>query len=542
MTDFGSSSRGSPTSPLWIVAAVIAVLLVMGLILTSCGAFGHGGGGGGGKLFAGKEDRFACPRPAFFTGDQPGFNQQEQEVRHLRRLGFQNDFFAQLELGRRYQALKATDKNMEDPIESAVWYAMALANPEGYAPINRAVRQGFWGLKPLSRYDDCRAWERHEAYRTLDHLLSHMSSTEQEKVRNRVIYVLSTQGADGFRTLARLYDDLYGPFGEPADNEQALESVGKREVDLNNSYHAVTQLFTRNDVDAYLYNYLAMQTGDVGAYVLLKDFERSSPERASYGAFVEAKANRWIPPYEFYPPETYLPGAVPHSDESHPRGDAYEYALSRMHELPFKHVSDALLYLGVITRPTQSPDNLAQGEIDTLKAMIGEPQGGRFLPIDAVRAVQYAAVNGSSRAQLVLAVMYSEGVGVPADYARAYYWFSEADRQGSPEAKFAMSTYFALGVQGVADQNKAEAVVYRMDSALSGFKPSVSRIQAVLEQVSRASRRGSAGGTYPAPGGFGGDRRFDYAGRPDNVRGGAYPVPHSGRPDGDGPPTDEARQ
>ncbi|HEY3815111.1 MAG TPA: tetratricopeptide repeat protein [Caulobacteraceae bacterium] len=534
MTDFGNSSRGSPASPLWVVAAVIAVLIVIGLILTSCGGFG-----GGHALWAAKEERFACPRPAYFTGDQPGFNQQEQEVRHLRRLAFQNDFFAQLELGRRYQAIKATDKNVEDPIESAVWYTMALSNPEGYAPINRAVRQGFFGFRPLSRYDDCRAWERHEAYATLDHLLSHMSSTEQDKVRNRVIYVLSTQGADGFRTLARLYDDLYGPFGEPADNEQALEALGKGEINLHRE-HPVATLFTRNDVDAYLYNYLAMQTGDVGAYVLLKDFERSSPERASYGAFVEAKANRWIPPYEFYPPETYLPGAVPHSDESHPRGDAYEYALSRMHELPFKHVSDALLYLGVITRPVDSPDNMAQGEIDTFKGMIGEPQGGRFLPIDAVRAIQYASVNGSARAQLVLAVMYAEGVGVPADYARAYYWFSEADRQGSPDAKFAMSTYFALGVQGVADQNKAEAVVYRMDSALSGFKPTVSRIQAVLEQVSRASRHG---GGVPAPVGYG--PRFDYVGRPDaSPNGGAYPAPHLGHPapDGDGGrPDDEAR-
>jgi TPR repeat protein len=537
MTDFGSSSRNSPANPLWMVAAVIAVLLIIGVVLTSCG--GHKGGLSH-PFWEAKEERFACPRPAAFSGDQPGFNQQEQEVRRLRRLAFQNDFFAQLELGRRYEAVKSTDKNLEDPIESAVWYSMALANSEGYAPINRAVRQGFFGFRPLSHYDDCRAWERHEAYRTLDRLLSRMSSTEQEKVRNRVIYVLSTQGPDGFRTLARLYDELYGPFGEPADNEQAQEATGKIAIDLQRPYHAVNTLFTRNDVDAYLYNYLAMQTGDVGAYVLLKDFERSAPERATYGAFVEAKANRWVPPYEFYPAETYLPGAVPHSDESHPRGDAYEYALSRMHELPFKHVSDSLLYLGVLTKPTDSPDNMAQGEVDAFKAIIGERQGGRFLPIDAVRAVQYAATQGSARSQLVLAVMYAEGVGVPADYARAYYWFSEADKQGSPEAKFAMSTYFALGVEGVADQNKAEAVVYRMDSALSGFKPTVSRVQAVLEQVSRASRHGGLpdGGGAPYA-----SRHFDYVARPENQRGGPYPGPHPDRhPDGDGRTDDEGRQ
>jgi TPR repeat protein len=525
MAEYGSSARRDPPNPIWIVAAVIGALIIGGLVLASCQNPADY------AFWKAQEARYACPRPQTWTGVQPGFNQQEQEIRRLRRLGFQNDFFAQLELGRRYKAVKATDKNLEDPIESAVWYAMALANPEGYAPINRAGRAGLFGgsVRPLSKYDDCRAWERHEAYKALDRLLGRMSTTEQEKVRDRVIYVLSTQGSEGFRTLARLYDDLYGPFGEPSDNEQAQEARGRYDVDLRRPYRAVTTLFPRNDVDAYLYNYLAVQTGDVSAYVLLKDFERSAPERANYGAFVEAKANRWVPPYEFYPPDSPDSG-VPHSDESRPRGDAYEYALSRISELPFKHVSDALLYLGVIQRPVGSAANMAQGEIDTFKGMIGEPQRGRFRPIDAVRAIQYAAVSGSSRAQLVLAVMYAEGVGVPADYARAFYWFSEADKQGSPEAKFAMSTYFALGVEGVADQDKAEAVVYRMDSALSGFKPTVSRIQAVLAQVSRASHAGRghvAARPYA--------RRAEYGPPPGAYRREAYDgPPPDRRPDVDG--------
>jgi hypothetical protein len=120
--------------------------------------------------------------------------------------------------------------------------------------------------------------------------------------------------------------------------------------------------------------------------------------------------------------------------------------------------------------------------------MLGLAQGTRLTNLDKVRAIQLAAISGSAKAQLVLAVMYSEGVGVPADYARSFHWFAEADRQGSPEAKFAMSTYFALGVEGVADQDKAKAVVYRIDSALAGFHPTVSRIRAVLAQVSRGGR------------------------------------------------------
>ena len=48
-----------------------------------------------------------------------------------------------------------------------------------------------------------------------------------------------------------------------------------------------------------------------------------------------------------------------------------------------------------------------------------------------------------------------------------------------------MSTYFDLGLAGVADQNKAESVVLQLDSALAGFRPSANRLQAVLNQVSR---------------------------------------------------------
>ncbi|MDI1280217.1 tetratricopeptide repeat protein [Brevundimonas sp.] len=469
------------------VAAVIGAVAIATLTLASCGDRGlqfwrQDAGGGAAN---------ACPRPAAFTGAE--FNAQETSLRALRRAAFRGDFFAQLELGSRYAALKATDKNIEDPIESSVWLALALANDEGYAPINRVDRGGFGAWRPLSRYDDCRAWERHNVYQRLNRQLSQMTRTEQEAVRDRVIYVLSTQDAKGYRALARLHDSLYGPFGEPQDNREGREAWGN---DRNNggpdhdarALHAATTLFQRNDVDAYLYNYLAVQTGDVGAYVLLKDFERSSPSRSRYAAFVEAKARQWVPPFEFYP-NTAPASGVPFSDESRPRGDAYEYALSRMTELPFVHVGRALRYLGVTeTVPTRA-EALSKRQIETLEAMLGHPMESRLSYLERVRAVQLAAVNGSSEAQLVLAVMYAEGIGVPTDYARAFHWFEEAARQGSPEAKFAMSTYFALGVSGVADQDKAAAVAVRIDSALAGFGPSASRLQAVLAQVSRSQRR-----------------------------------------------------
>jgi TPR repeat protein len=318
--------------------------------------------------------RQRLPASSGGAGVSGQFNQQQQEIRALRQGGFRGDFFAQLELARATKGQRAVDKNLEDPVEAAVWYAMALANAGGYSPIAAYERRGGKDKGPLSRFDDCRAFERHAAYGALDRLLSRMSTEEREKVRNRVIYILSTQGADGYRALARMHDGFFGPFGEPSDNLQAIEAYGSPK---RTGAPAALDLFRRNDVDAYLYNYLAVQTGDVSAYVMLKDFERSSPQRASYGGFVETKAKRWIPPYEFYPPESPDSG-VPHSDESDPSGDAKEAALARLPELPFVHIGEALAYLRVIPSPLLDERMLSVNDAQTFQAMIGRPITGRL--------------------------------------------------------------------------------------------------------------------------------------------------------------------
>ena len=118
--------------------------------------------------------------------------------------------------------------------------------------------------------------------------------------------------------------------------------------------------------------------------------------------------------------------------------------------------------------------------------MLGQEKTGVLSPLQKVRVIQYAAVSGSPKAQLALAVMYSEGVGVPVDYARAYHWYEVADKQGSPEAKYAMSTFFSLGMDGVADQDKAKAVAFQIDAALAGFGPSADRLQGILQRMGHA--------------------------------------------------------
>ena len=438
----------------------------------------------GGYWFRHRIAEGACPRPQATFGDQPQFGAQQAEVRALRERGFRDDFFAELELGRRYEGRRALDKNLEDPVESAVWYALSLVNEGAYSPI-ASHGQDHWAgpLSVVAHFDDCRAFERGEAYHRLDALLSRMDTDERDKVRDRVTYILTTRGADGFRTLARLHDAAFGPFGEPLDNAQGRWARGA--VSGQIGAPNVLGLFTRSDVDTYLYDYLAAQTGDVGAYVLLRDFQHSSPARAAFASFVEAKADRWTPPYEFYPPEAPQSG-VPHSDESKPVSDAADSALARIDELPVLHIADAFAFLRLIPHAAPRAEDLPRSAVNAFQAMLGQPQNGSLTPIERVRAIQYAAASGSAHAQLVLAVMYAEGVGVAADDARAYHWFEQADKQGSGEAKFAMSQYFSLGVQGVADQDKARAVVLQLDAALSGFHPSQDRLAAILARLNRA--------------------------------------------------------
>ncbi len=301
--------------------AVLALALGAGLALCGCDNHGYGPGEDYGRT----SGVGACPRPTPATGHQPQFNQQQHEIRALRELAFRGDFFAQLELGDRYGARRDADKNLDDPIESAVWYALALTNPQGYETL--APAPTFFGRDhdraPISYgpsagslYDDCRNFERVQASQTLGGLWTRMSSEEQEVVRKRFTYVLSTQGAPGYRILSRVAQTDTGAFGAPRSygfgppprrewwTGMYLPGFGQPPLPATTpaGVYAV-ELFTRNDVDAYLYDYLAAQGGDVSAFVLLKDFEQGASGRQGYADFVEAKANRWVPPYEFYPPE-----------------------------------------------------------------------------------------------------------------------------------------------------------------------------------------------------------------------------------------------
>jgi uncharacterized protein len=506
----GGAGDGGSSQALTILLVVLGVMLFLGVAgWLGVGFLPHGFG-----AFGGSHREFAaCPHPPDAAEPQTQFNGLEREIRELRRQAFRGGFFSQLELARRYEGQRDSDKNLTDPVEAAVWYALALANPDGYARTGAPPQDGWFGPQDRSIYDDCRQGERQVAYRALDRLLAQMSTDERDKVRERATYVLSTEGAAGFKTLGRLHDVAFGPFGEPPDDPAAA-----RAGDPDHGWPAAARLFERNGVDAYMFDYLAMQQGDAGGYVLLQDVERTMP-RPGFADLAEQRARRWVPPYEFYPPDAPSSG-VPHSDES--EQDETRVALYRLGELPFRHFAEALAYLHVIPRGDIFEAQLTPHDIETLQAMLGHRITGRLTPLEEVRAIQLAAIDGSPHAQLVLAVMYAQGVGVTPDYARAFHWFEEADRQGSPEAKFAVATYFSEGLAGVADQQKAQAVVHQLDAALSGFTPSIDRLSAMMDRVG-GGHPGWMGYVRPEDGYPPDDARDGYVAPPR----GPEPAPHA---------------
>lgn len=431
-----------------------------------------------------------CPRPSA-APTPPGFGGQEAEMRELRRRAFAGDFFAQIDLAHRYEGRRSVDNNLSDPIEAAVWYSMALANQDGWSGVDRLLAQPppqqqtclFCLLSP-NRYQSasyappqltsCRDLARLEAYQNLEALAANLTGADRQGVRDRVVYLLSTQGSHGYLTLSRMYDRNYATFGEPWSDPVAGQ------VNVTN----ISAIFVRSDADAWLYDYLAASTGSIDGYMALKNFEQQFPDKPD---FLVAAANRWTPPFEFYPPEPpeNKPGAQQYSDETRSTDAADEYALQAFISVPFLHVSRALCFLQVEPCHADRLQELDPHAVAAFHKMIGEPANDPFTPLDGVRAVQLAAVRGSADAQLLLAVMYSEGIGVRADYARSLKWFEAAAHQGSPAAEFAVSSYFALGVEGVADQDHAAAVAQRLASAVDGFHPSAQRLRDLLAHIYR---------------------------------------------------------
>jgi uncharacterized protein len=428
-----------------------------------------------------------CPRlvAPYAEVPQARSNADEQRIRGLRRLAWQDDFFAQITLADIYRATNSIDQNYQDLQEGAVWLAVALANPEGYQP---SARGGI---------DQCREDERYGADAALIDITSQMSAEEIAQVRARVIYIFTSQGTPGLLKLARIHDESgYDVYGEPWP-------FGMSDRRINIARRARRQglaLFTPRAVDAWLYYFLASQQGDPMAGLSLDDFENRV--RNDFRSYVTEKAFRWTSPFEFYPPETTARGGLPLSDESF--CDANGPVALIPQAVPRNVIEDALHdlnYLETISGSALRQHNLGpanaafigvdvRAAIARFQSAIRARSDGLLTPLQMLRLVQLSAVRGSARAQAALAVMYAKGVGVchGQDYARSYYWFRRAADQGEPSAIYALSRYFDEGVGGIAPQELARSVTLSVASARTGFWPTREELASLLAQAKREAR------------------------------------------------------
>jgi len=88
--------------------------------------------------------------------------------------------------------------------------------------------------------------------------------------------------------------------------------------------------------------------------------------------------------------------------------------------------------------------------------------------IASAKVAKVLAAGGDPLGQYNLAVMYSEGVGVPLDYSEAFKWYQRSARQWHAEAQYALGSAHYIG-RGTT-KNKIEAYAWWNLAAAQGNK------------------------------------------------------------------------
>ena len=77
---------------------------------------------------------------------------------------------------------------------------------------------------------------------------------------------------------------------------------------------------------------------------------------------------------------------------------------------------------------------------------------------------------GYVKAQYKLGYLYEHGLLVlKADPARSIAWYTQAAKQGDPEAELALSGWYYVGAPGILDQNEKEAYLWARKAADKGL-------------------------------------------------------------------------
>ena len=254
-----------------------------------------------------------------------------------------------------------------------------------------------------------------------------------------------------------LPDQSSGPRIEPLEQlsiqrrraQQDQQSVGDRPAGVlgeNWSGADPRMLIARpNTIDALTFYLLASKEGHPIARLLLGDLIAQIGFSDPTIELAEIKAERWQPPFEYYP------GGY----DFYPLGNRDDWAtdwtsaeslwaltdaLERVDvELNDQHVVHALRVLSYYKGNKKAA-------IRNFQAEIVEQQTGQLTSLQTVRLMQRAADTGDAISQVRLGIMYGNGWGVPASAERAKFWFGLAAKQDSVNAHY--NLYMAYAFEG----------------------------------------------------------------------------------------------
>jgi TPR repeat protein len=436
----------------------------------------------------------------------------ETAIRIWRKSAWQDDdFLSEIKLGDIYGD-ERTDNRYGDPVEAYVWYYLASVSTRiedhiGDPNARRVISNDF-----------------HRALNEQQKLMLLLNADQREQARNRIVYILSCRGADGYIRLGQIHSTLLnqdegwrqGDSGEPANespmtygglsgvwhSQRDFRERSLHEYDTGDAVNArrmmgisTSSVIVPSDGEALVYFHIADNMGHPLAREYLRSLDAAVRAARWLGPRISQesaeKAKSWFPPYEFYPLGDAASG-VPHTDEC-TTGFERDHALALVDVgVPLRAVQQALWFLGLSSTPsvrwgiTAGPAEFRA--IVRFQSTRGEPPSGHLERLQAVRLIQTAAIRGDASSQNTLGVMYAHGIGVPLNYVRAAYWFSKSADQRYGAALYHLGVLYKKGPEGI-HQDLSKSNDYFTAAALAGFRPSMNQLQDLLDTADNGPHR-----------------------------------------------------
>ena len=274
---------------------------------------------------------------------------QETGIRIWRKAAWlDDDFLSEIQLGDIYGSENG-DNKFYDPVESYVWYFLATKSGR----FGEHVTDGY-ARRIVSN-------DIHRAYQHQSKLMILLSAEERQEARNRIVYILSCRGADGYVQLGQIHTtglnnggygnefandspDTYGALSDMARSYGSFRDRSEREFNSGQEAQArqmmgvsSTSAIVRNDGEALTYFHIADNMGHPLAREYLRGLDRGVRRNRPLGDRIAddaaRKARYWTAPFEFYPGGNNASG-VPYTDECYANLDRQKALVAAATQLP----------------------------------------------------------------------------------------------------------------------------------------------------------------------------------------------------------------